>query len=112
MIPTAITAGLAPRRQFSTSSASIAHVVRSALVLQAQELAGRAHEGHHKATGERPYHRVREALQDHGGQSFRSVAGFGGEAVEIRLAKSEGRTVARQSSAHCAPHLLTEQMQQ
>lgn len=108
MIAPVKTAGLAPRRRFSSLSRAVGLIS----ILQAQELAGRAHEGHHKAAGERPYHRVREALQDHGGQSFRSVAGLGGEAVEIRLAKIEGRPVARRSSAHCAPHLLTERVQQ
>ncbi len=108
MIGPVKTAGLAPRRRFI----SLPRAVRLASGLQAQELAGRAHKRHHKAAGERPYHRVREALQHHGGQSFRSVAGCEGETVEIRLTRGGSRAVARRSSAHVALQLPTEQVQQ
>jgi hypothetical protein len=55
------TAGLTPRRRSIRSSAA-ADAAHRSTALQAQDLAGRAYERHHEATGERAYHHVREAL--------------------------------------------------
>jgi transposase len=106
------TARLIPRCRSIKSSAAAAQAAHRSMALQAQDLVGRAYERHHEAAGERAYHRVSEALQEHLGQSFRLVAWIGGRTAEPHLPKNGGRTVARRSGANAAPQAPTERVQQ